>query len=129
MFGGVTKLDEKAQSNFQEALGFLNGFLEGNNYVAGDHLTVADICLVASASTFEVWSIVETWLLLLSNCFIYILLFHILQCGVDNVFDNYPNIKSWLERCKQEIEGYEETNAPGATAFGQWLKGALAKLE
>jgi len=71
MFGDATKLDEKAQSNFQEALGFLNGFLESNNYVAGDHLTVADICCVASVSTIEVWSIVQTWLLFLSSCFIY----------------------------------------------------------
>jgi glutathione S-transferase len=54
MFGDATKLDGKAQSNFQEALGFLNGFLQGNNYVAGAHLTVADICCVASVSTIEV---------------------------------------------------------------------------
>nr|QST14950.1 GSTd protein [Diaphanosoma celebensis] len=103
MFGGATKLDEKAQSSLKEAIGWLNSFLENSKYVAGDQLTVADISLVSSASTME--------------------------AGVDNIFDEYPNVKSWLERCKQEIEGYDETNAPGATGFGQWLRGALAKLE
>lgn len=51
------------------------------------------------------------------------------QEGVDNVFSSYPNITSWMQRCKEEIPGYEECNAPGAAEFGKMLKGGLAKLQ
>lgn len=54
MFSGATKLDEKALKDFNEALDFLETFLGQNKYAAGDHLTIADISLVASASTFVV---------------------------------------------------------------------------
>lgn len=37
-----------------EALGFLDVFLDGNNFAAGDKLTVADCCLVASVSSIVV---------------------------------------------------------------------------
>lgn len=51
---GATKLDKKAQDDLAGAINFLEGFLSKNKYAAGDHLTIADVSLVASASTFEV---------------------------------------------------------------------------
>ncbi len=54
MMRGATKLDEKAQANLTEALNFLEGFLSKTKYVACDHLTLADVVLVSSASTIEV---------------------------------------------------------------------------
>lgn len=54
MMRGATKLDEKAQANLTEALNFLEGFLSKTKYAACDHLTLADIVLVSSASTIEV---------------------------------------------------------------------------
>lgn len=50
--GGATKIEDKAKKDFEEALGFLETFLGQNKYAAGDHLTIADVSLVASASTF-----------------------------------------------------------------------------
>ncbi|KAH8382069.1 hypothetical protein KR009_001653 [Drosophila setifemur] len=38
----------------EAAFEFLNTFLEGQKYVAGDHLTVADIAILATVSTFDV---------------------------------------------------------------------------
>ena len=38
-----------------EAIGFLNEFLTKHPYAAGNHLTIADIALMASASNMEVW--------------------------------------------------------------------------
>lgn len=37
----------------EEALVFLNAFLEGGAYAAGDALTLADLGLVATVSTIE----------------------------------------------------------------------------
>lgn len=54
MISGATKLDEKAKKDFAEAVDYLETFLGMNKYAAGDHLTIADIVLVASASTFLV---------------------------------------------------------------------------
>ena len=68
MFGGATQFDEAAKKDFANAVGFLDTFLSQNKYAAGDHLTIADICLMASAATFEVRqrfdlirSLMEVW--------------------------------------------------------------------
>ena len=49
-------MDEAAKKEFNTAIGFLELFLGQNKYAAGDQLTIADICLMANASTFEVRS-------------------------------------------------------------------------
>ena len=51
------------------------------------------------------------------------------QAALDKVFDEYDHIKSWMERCKKEIDDFEAINGPGAGYFGNWVKSALAKLE
>ena len=54
MFRGATTLDEAAQKDFAAAIEHLNTFLTLNKYVAGEQLTIADICLMANCATFEV---------------------------------------------------------------------------
>lgn len=54
MMHGATQLDKKAQDEFAVAIGFLEHFLTQHKYAVGDHLTIADIALIASASTMEV---------------------------------------------------------------------------
>jgi len=103
MFKGATKLDEQAVKEFAVAVEYLNTFLSESKYAAGDHLTIADIVLVASASTFE--------------------------AADPNVFEKYPKIKTWLETCKNELVDYAEANQTGVDGFGQFVQGALAKLE
>ncbi|XP_055591423.1 glutathione S-transferase 1 isoform X1 [Uranotaenia lowii] len=73
----------------EEAVGFLNTFLEGHQYAAGDQLTIADLSLAASAATYEV-------------------------AGFD--FAKYPNVHAWLERCKKNAPGYA-LNQAGADEF------------
>lgn len=46
--------DAEKFKKIEEAFGFLNTFLEKSKYVAGDHLTIADISLLATVSSFEV---------------------------------------------------------------------------
>ncbi|XP_046631832.1 glutathione S-transferase 1-like [Daphnia pulicaria] len=103
MLKGATKIDESAMKDLEGALDFLETFLGQNKYAACDHLTIADLSLVASASTF-----------LATN---------------KTIFDKHPKIQSWLETCKAEITDYEDTNNRGAEAFGQWAGAALSKLE
>jgi len=55
MFGGAPR-DEEKLKKLEEALGFLNTFLEGSKYAAGDNITIADHSLLASVSTIEVSS-------------------------------------------------------------------------
>ncbi|XP_053683085.1 glutathione S-transferase 1 isoform X2 [Sabethes cyaneus] len=72
-----------------EAVGFLNTFLEGQQYAAGDELTIADLSFAATIATYEV-------------------------AGFD--FSKYPNVQAWLDRCKKNAPGYD-VNQAGADEF------------
>ena len=65
------------------------------------HLTLADICFVASYST-------------------------VVESGVFD-FADYPELNDWFEKCKALIPNYEKANGEGATGFGGWFKSILAK--
>lgn len=54
MMNGATKLSETARKELSAAIDFLEGFLSSNKYAAGDHLTIADLALVATVTTIEV---------------------------------------------------------------------------
>lgn len=54
MFESANKLDSARKEEFKEAATFLNMFLSNDKYVAGDHLTIADVALVASAANMQV---------------------------------------------------------------------------
>lgn len=68
----------------EDALGFLNTFLENSTYAAGETLTLADITLVATVSTLEVASFDLT---------------------------KYPNVARWLAKCKATTPGYDLNEA------------------
>jgi glutathione S-transferase len=53
LFGGQDAKPEKLEK-INEALGYLNQFLRGQDWVAGDSMTIADICLVVTVSNSEV---------------------------------------------------------------------------
>lgn len=54
MMAGAKKLDEKTKSSLAEAVAFLEGFLSETEFAACNHLTIADVALLASASTIQV---------------------------------------------------------------------------
>ncbi|SPP80476.1 glutathione S-transferase D2-like [Drosophila guanche] len=64
---------------------FLNTFLEGQKYVAGSQLTIADISILATISTIE---------------------------AVDFDLTKYPNVDRWYANAKKVTPGWEETR-PG----------------
>ncbi|KAH8306484.1 hypothetical protein KR018_012669, partial [Drosophila ironensis] len=65
----------------QAAFEFLNTFLEGQDYVAGNQLTLADISILSTVSTFDVFE------------------FEIAQ---------YPNVNRWYENAKKVTPGWED---------------------
>lgn len=69
--------DPEQLKKVQEALGILNIFLEGRNYVAGNALTVADYSLFASV-------VIMSYL------------------HID--LKEHSNVVAWLERVKTEID-------------------------
>nr|XP_053657101.1 glutathione S-transferase 1-1-like [Cherax quadricarinatus] len=92
------KPEESKLSKVKEALGWLNLFLTDFTYAAGNKITIADMCLVATVSTIE-------------------------AAGVE--LDEYTRIQRWLKKCKTQMPGYKEANGDGAQAIGELLKPKL----
>ncbi|KAM7360102.1 glutathione S-transferase 1-1-like [Cochliomyia hominivorax] len=85
--------DPEMFSKMEVAFDFLNTFLEGNDYAAGDTLTVADLALLATVSTYEV-------------------------AGFD--YTKYANVKRWYEYCKTVAPGFDE-NWEGCLELKKWF--------
>ncbi|XP_050305756.1 glutathione S-transferase 1-like [Anthonomus grandis grandis] len=99
LFKGEDEIFDEHKQPLEEALGFLDVFLEGQKFVAGDHLTVADCCLASSVSS-------------------------IVAVGWD--IKPYQNVYNWLPRVAETIPGYAEANQEGAEAFGKAVRSKLA---
>lgn len=54
MYFGGADFDPAKLEKINDAMKFLDLFLEGQEYVAGSKLTVADLTLVATISTYDV---------------------------------------------------------------------------
>lgn len=82
---------------FKEVMGWVNDYIKPTGYVAGtDHLTVADLCFLATFAT-----VVAT-----------------------EYFDlaPYTETNAWFEKLKKEVPNYEKANGEGTAAFGAWFK-------
>ncbi|XP_049531896.1 glutathione S-transferase 1-1-like [Anopheles darlingi] len=79
----VVKLDE--------ALEFLEVFLEKTSFVAGDKLTVADLCVLASITTIDI--------------------------SVGHDISKYQQIQRWYAQLKESVGGYQEICHDGAVKF------------
>ncbi|KAF2885297.1 hypothetical protein ILUMI_20885 [Ignelater luminosus] len=92
LFGGAS-YDPDKLAKCQEALKFLDTFLEGQEYAAGSNLTLADLSLVATVSSFDVLK-----------------------------FDlsPYKNVAKWYEKVKATAPEYEEANGKNVLIFKQF---------
>ncbi|XP_016968911.1 uncharacterized protein LOC108036991 [Drosophila rhopaloa] len=72
---------EEEFKKVQDAFDFLNTFLEGQEFVAGDQYTVADIAILASVSTFD---------------------------ALEFDLSKYPNVAKWYANAKKITPGWEE---------------------
>jgi len=94
--GETTIPDDKRKAMF-EAFGWLNGFLEENDYIAGSEVTIADLFAIST-------------------------MLSIVNAGCD--IGAFKNIVAWMDRCKT-LPGYDE-NVEGAKVFGQRITSRLA---
>lgn len=98
LFLGETKISDEKRKQLTEAFEYLNTFLEGNDWVAGDKVTIADLAILSSLST-------------------------IVHVGAN--ISGYKNVAAWYERCKK-LPGYDENDA-GAKIFGEKVKANLTE--
>ncbi|KDR06628.1 glutathione S-transferase 1-1-like [Zootermopsis nevadensis] len=89
MFAKATGDPEKFKK-IEESYNFLDKFLDGQDFVAGNNLTIADIAIISSVSTADI-------------------------LGFD--VSKYHNVAKWYEKCKKIIPGYDELNHSGCLKF------------
>jgi len=92
--------DPEKYKKMEESYEFLNKFLENQDFVAGDNLTIADLAIIASVSTAEV-------------------------LGFD--LSKYPNVAKWFENSKKIIPDYDELNHPGCLKFKEMYDNVTKK--
>lgn len=97
---GSASFDPEKKKKMDEAMGFLNTFIGDSAYAAGDKLTIADLALVATVSTYDV---------------------------ADYDLTPYPNVKRWFEKVKATAPDYEEANGKNVLAFKVFLEGIKEK--
>jgi len=97
-FGERNYIPEDTRKALDESMEWLEDFLKTTTYVAGDLLTIADISLVATVSTYEA-------------C----------QKGLTSL-DKYPKVKKWLEKLKTELPDYASACEEGSAAYRSWFE-------
>lgn len=85
--------DPEKFKKIEEAFAFLNTFLGDSKYAAGDHVTLADISLVATVSSFEV---------------------------AEFDISKYANVQRWYDLCKTTVPGYQ-INEAGCLEFKKFF--------
>ncbi|EDW48455.1 glutathione S-transferase 1 [Drosophila sechellia] len=94
-FNGLTRIPKERYDAIVEIYDFVETFLAGHNYIAGDQLTIADFSLISSTTSLVAF--VE----------------------IDRV--KYPRIIEWVRRL-EKLPYYEEANAKGARELETILK-------
>lgn len=88
---------EQVKVEVHECYGFLETYLEKTAFLAGDHVTLADISCVASVSSLDT---------------------------LIPVPEKFSKVHEWLGKLKSET-WYQNANEPGLTQFAAFLKNAM----
>ncbi|XP_017835647.2 glutathione S-transferase 1-like [Drosophila busckii] len=94
LFFGVTEVPKERIEAITEAYDFVELFLKGHSYMAGDQLTLADLSLISSISSLVAYVPVDA--------------------------AKYFNLSNWIKR--MELLPYYEQNAKGAAMFAGAVK-------
>lgn len=93
--GKQTMIPKERYDAIIEVYDFLEKFLAGNDYVAGNQLTIADFSIISTVSSLEVFVKVDT--------------------------TKYHRIAAWFKRL-QKLPYYEEANGNGARTFESFIR-------
>jgi len=104
-FGQTHEIPEKLRASLYEAMDWLEEYLTGSKYIVGDKLSIADLSLVATVSTYQACEFALKSL------------------------DNYPKTKAWLDKLKTELPDYETACGNGAKQFGEWFNASYKPQE
>lgn len=88
------KDDQEKKKKIDSSLEFLDQFLEGQDYVAGPNLTLADLCTVCTVSSIE---------------------------AMDVDLKRFENVWRWYQMCQKTIPGYE-VNQVGADLLRKFVE-------
>nr|AWX68885.1 glutathione S-transferase delta 2 [Heortia vitessoides] len=99
LFAGAPE-DKEKLARLEDSMKLLDKFLEGQKYVAGPNMTLADLSLVASVSSMEPTPL---------------------------NFSKFPNVVRWYDEIKKTAPGYEEANGKGLQAFKNLVDHLLKK--
>ncbi|XP_025996377.1 glutathione S-transferase 1 [Solenopsis invicta] len=94
LVNGVTP-EQETYDQINNALSFLDKFLEGENYVAGKTLTLADLSIVVTIRNYKI---------------------------VDHDFSKYSNIQRWFAKIQAEAPKYNEIESEGEKAFREVIE-------
>lgn len=98
MFNGAKEFDEQATDKAKDAYNFLETFLEGREWLAGDEMTIADLCSVATVSTLELFLPIEE--------------------------EGHEKLIAWLSKCK-ELPYYTEYNQAGLDSLKEYVQAKI----
>ncbi|XP_066994628.2 glutathione S-transferase 1-1 [Anabrus simplex] len=92
--------DTAKLKKLEEAYEFLDTFLENQEWVAGNNLTIADFAVVSSVSTADI-------------------------LGFD--ISRYPNVSKYFSRAKATMKGYDEINHAGCLELKKMFENLTSK--
>ncbi|XP_017079166.1 glutathione S-transferase 1-like [Drosophila eugracilis] len=95
IFTGTPNVPKERYDAIIEIYDFLETFLVGNDYMAGNQLTIADFSIISTLTSLMAFVELDT--------------------------AKYPKISAWIKRM-QELPYYEEANGNGARTFGSLVK-------
>lgn len=93
--------DEAKFEKIGTALGFLDKFLEGEQYVAGKTLTIADISLATTIGQFEI---------------------------IKYDLSKFKNVSKWFDRMKKEVNKYVEIHEEGMKSYNSLMEAYIKKV-
>ncbi|CAH1154994.1 unnamed protein product [Phaedon cochleariae] len=100
IFFGDGKSDPAKFEKVNDAFKFLDIFIGNNDYSTGNNLTLADLALVSTVSTFEV---------------------------MNYDLSPYKNVSRWFAKVKATAPGYEEANGKPVLAFKERVDSFIEK--
>ncbi|XP_054290231.1 uncharacterized protein LOC129005387 [Macrosteles quadrilineatus] len=99
VFGNKSGITEDELKKVQQTQDNIEKLLEGQKFMAGDHLTLADFAYVTMVDVSEVM----------------------------NPSKNHPLTKAWFERCKSTMKDFEKVNKAGADQIKMAVKQKLGQ--